>query len=109
MPLAAHHVFELTSRRRPGVMGRPTATTRSVMSQSYKTLLVEIDASRIATITMNRPQALNAMNTRMMQEVRDCFTGFHIDQDAASCIILTGAGNRGFCTGADLKERKGMD
>src|SRR5262249_1366263 len=44
-----------------------------------------------------------------MQEVRDCFTGFHIDQDAAACIILTGSGNRGFCTGADLKERKGMD
>jgi len=79
------------------------------MSTSYETLLVEIDAARVATITMNRPQALNAMNTRMMQEVRDCFTGFHIDQDAAACIILTGSGNRGFCTGADLKERKGMD
>ena len=78
------------------------------MNTSYETLKVDIDEARVATITMNRPDALNAMNSRMMQEVRDCFSGFHIDQDAAACLILTGAGNRGFCTGADLKERKGM-
>src|SRR5580704_13219925 len=78
------------------------------MNTSYETLKVDIDEARVATITMNRPDALNAMNSRMMQEVRDCFSGFHIDQDAAACLILTGAGNRGFCTGADLKERKGI-
>jgi len=78
------------------------------MHTHYETLKIEIDAGRVGVITMNRPDALNAMNTRMMEELRDCFMGFYVDQDAAACLILTGAGERGFCTGADLKERKGM-
>ena len=59
-------------------------------------------------ITLNRPDALNAMNTQMMRDLRDCFTAFYVDDAAARCLILTGAGERGFCTGADLKERRGM-
>jgi hypothetical protein len=79
------------------------------MNTNYETLKVEIDAAHIVTITMNRPEVLNAMNMRMTQEMHDCFTGFHVDQDTATCLILTGSGERGFCTGADLKERKGME
>lgn len=75
---------------------------------SYETLLLTIDEHRIGIITMNRPDALNAMNTRMMEELRDCFMGFYVDPDQAACLVLTGSGERGFCTGADLKERKGM-
>ena len=75
---------------------------------SYETLLLTVDEHRIGVITMNRPDALNAMNTRMMEELRDCFMGFYVDPDQAACLVLTGSGERGFCTGADLKERKGM-
>lgn len=78
------------------------------MRMIYETLLVTIDADGIGTITMNRPDALNAMNTQMMRDLRDCFTEFYVDDTAARCLILTGAGERGFCTGADLKERRGM-
>jgi enoyl-CoA hydratase len=81
---------------------------RTAMSTSYETLTIAIDEARVATITLNRPEALNAMNFRMTQEVRDCFLAFQVEQDAAGCLVLTGAGNRGFCTGADLKERKGL-
>jgi enoyl-CoA hydratase len=77
-------------------------------TQSYETLTVQIGTDRIGIVTMNRPDALNAMNTRMMEELRDCFMGFYVDPDSAACLILTGSGERGFCTGADLKERKGM-
>ena len=74
---------------------------------SYETLKVAIGEDRVGIVTMNRPEARNAMNTRMMEELRDCFAGFYVDPGVASCLILTGEG-AGFCSGADLKERKGM-
>src|SRR6185437_2509176 len=74
---------------------------------NYETLKVAIGDDRVGVITMNRPEARNAMNTTMMGELRDCFAGFYVDPDTAACLILTGEG-AGFCSGADLKERKGM-
>jgi enoyl-CoA hydratase len=78
------------------------------MPSTYETISVAIDGDKVGVITLNRPDALNAMTTGMMRELRDCFTEFYIDENAAACLVLTGSGNRGFCTGADLKERKGM-
>jgi enoyl-CoA hydratase len=83
-----------------------TAATATPMH--FATLLVALSADGIATITMNRPDQLNAMNTQMMTDLRDCFMQFYIEPERARCLILTGAGERGFCSGADLKERKGM-
>ena len=77
------------------------------MNIQYETLKLEIDSRRVGIITLNRPDVLNAMNTCMMTEVRDCFLEFHANDDAV-CLVLTGAGTRGFCAGADLKERNGM-
>ena len=74
---------------------------------TYETLKVEIGADRVGIITMNRPEARNAMNTKMMEELRDCFASFYVDPGQAACLVLTGASG-GFCSGADLKERKGM-
>ena len=73
----------------------------------YETLDVAIGEDRIGIITLNRPAARNAMNTRMMEELLGCFAGFYVNPDTAACLILTGAG-AGFCAGADLKERQGM-
>lgn len=75
---------------------------------TYETIKLEIGADRVGVITLNRPDALNAMNTQMMRELRDCFMRFYVDPNQAVCLVITGTGNRGFCTGADLKERKGM-
>ncbi len=75
---------------------------------TYDTLKITIGADKVGIITMSRPEALNAMNTRMMEELRDLFSGFYVEPDRAACLVLTGEGSRGFCTGADLKERKGM-
>ena len=72
----------------------------------YETLQIGF-TDKVGIITMNRPESRNAMNTRMMAELRDCFSGFYIDPHVAGCLVLTGAGV-GFCSGADLKERKGM-
>ena len=73
----------------------------------YETLKFALGEDRVGIITMNRPKARNAMNTRMMEELRDCFASFYVEPNAAACLILTGEG-AGFCSGADLKERKGM-
>lgn len=78
------------------------------MSATYTTLALDIPAPGVLVVTMNRPEAMNAMNTQMMTDLRDCFMSFYVDADAARCIVLTGAGERAFCAGADLKERNGM-
>jgi enoyl-CoA hydratase len=77
-------------------------------SLSFSTLSVTLGDDHVGVVTLNRPDALNAMNTQMMIDLRDCFMRFYIEPDMARCLILTGAGERGFCSGADLKERKGM-
>jgi enoyl-CoA hydratase/carnithine racemase len=74
---------------------------------SYETLQVVFGPDRVGIITMNRPEVRNAMNTRMMTELRDLFAGFYVDPDQAACLVLTGAPG-GFCSGADLRERQGM-
>jgi enoyl-CoA hydratase/carnithine racemase len=67
-----------------------------------KTLLYE-KAGRIVTITMNRPERLNATNTQMMEDWEVAWRTFNAD-DNAWVAIITGAGDRGFCTGQDVKE-----
>lgn len=78
------------------------------MEPDFETLLVEMHEPKIMVVTMNRPAVLNAMNTQMMRDLRACFTEFYVAPDMANCVVLTGAGDRGFCSGADLKERDGM-
>jgi E-phenylitaconyl-CoA hydratase len=58
---------------------------------------------RLAIITLNRPEALNALNTSVRRGLYDAFTSFRDDPDAWVAIV-TGAGDRAFSAGADLKE-----
>ena len=75
---------------------------------TYTTLLLERSAdSHIATVTLNRPEQMNAMNTAMGEELLACFDGLNRDRDVRA-IVFTGAGERAFCAGGDLKERNGM-
>jgi enoyl-CoA hydratase/carnithine racemase len=73
----------------------------------YQTLKVAIGEDRVGIVTMSRPEARNAMNTAMMEELRDLFAQLYVEPNSAACLVLTGEG-QGFCSGADLKERKGM-
>jgi enoyl-CoA hydratase/carnithine racemase len=65
----------------------------------YEQILYEV-AEHVATITMNRPEQLNAFTTKMMREMIDAFDRVDADDDVRA-VIVTGAG-RGFCAGADL-------
>jgi enoyl-CoA hydratase/carnithine racemase len=78
------------------------------MSSSYRTLNVTTSADgHVVTVEFNRPEALNAMNTAMGEDLLRCFEGLHWDR-AVRAVVLTGAGTRAFCVGGDLKEREGM-
>jgi enoyl-CoA hydratase/carnithine racemase len=74
---------------------------------NYQTLLVE-EREHILLVTLNRPQALNALNTQMGKEQSDLWTRLTAEPGNVRCVVLTGAGERAFCAGADLKERDGM-
>ena len=66
---------------------------------TFETLLYSVEAG-VATVTLNRPEKLNAFNTQMMQDMIAAFDVTDAD-DAVRCVIVTGAG-RAFCAGADL-------
>ncbi len=58
-----------------------------------------------ATITFNRPDVLNAVNYGVLTELNQVFKDASWD-DSVAVVVLTGAGDRAFCTGADLKEQQ---
>jgi enoyl-CoA hydratase/carnithine racemase len=60
-------------------------------------------SDQIATITLNRPEALNALSRPLLRELRDAFERFREDEGARVAIV-TGAGGKAFSAGADLKE-----
>jgi 2-(1,2-epoxy-1,2-dihydrophenyl)acetyl-CoA isomerase len=73
---------------------------------SYDTILYEV-AAGVATITLNRPDNLNAFNDAMIQEATAAFKQCEKDK-TVRCVVLTGAG-RGFCSGQDLADVKARE
>ena len=71
---------------------------------SYETLILD-KKDRIATITMNRPEKLNAITVQMEEDLYNAFIDVTDDNDVR-VVVLTGAG-RGFCSGEDLRQRPG--
>lgn len=68
---------------------------------TYELILTEI-RNRVGLITLNRPQALNALNNQVMREVMNALEAFDND-DAIGAMILTGS-QKAFAAGADIKE-----
>ena len=58
----------------------------------------------IATITINRPDVYNAFRARTVDEMIHCFKAAWADR-SVGVVILTGAGDKAFCTGGDQKQR----
>ena len=58
---------------------------------------------RIAVVTLNRPEALNALTPDMLMALEDVWADYSADKDLW-CAVFTGSGERAFCAGADLKE-----
>ena len=68
---------------------------------SYENILLAVDGP-VATVTLNRPQALNALNAPLLSELVDALTKLDADE-AVRCIVITG-NERAFAAGADIKE-----
>ncbi len=77
---------------------------KPVKEFDFKAILYEKrDGS--ATVTFNRPDVLNAVNHQMLTELSTALKDASWD-DSVAVLVLTGSGDRAFCTGADLKEQK---
>ena len=74
---------------------------------SYENLLYEA-ADGLAWVTLNRPERLNALNARTLDELADALERVAADSDVR-CLIMTGAGRRAFVAGADIGELRGLD
>ena len=75
---------------------------------TYATLKTEMAEPHVLVVTLNRPESANAINTQMGRDFLDLWTRLTEDVGDVRCVVLTGAGDKIFCAGGDLKERNGM-
>ena len=73
---------------------------------SFETILVE-QRGAVTLITLNRPQALNALNTQVLEDLIVAFAAFEADP-SQRCAVLTGSGEKAFAAGADIKQMADM-
>jgi enoyl-CoA hydratase/carnithine racemase len=78
------------------------------MDDLAQTDALEVDLEdRICTVTLQRPDALNALNGELVDHLWHVFHSLRHEPDVRA-VVLTGAGKKAFCAGADLEERRGM-
>ena len=74
---------------------------------NYDNIILQKEG-KTAIITINRPESLNALNTKTLQELSDVFGVLNADNEIR-VIILTGSGEKSFVAGADIKEFSDFD
>lgn len=74
----------------------------------YETITTALRNEHVLLVTLNRPTAGNSLNTQMGHELLDLWNRLTVDAGPVRCVILTGAQEKIFCAGGDLKERNGM-
>jgi len=83
-------------------MNSPTETL------TFETLSLESVDEHVTIVRLNRPDASNALNTQMGRDLVHYFEEVALDPASLRCVVLTGSGDKAFCAGGDLKERRGM-
>jgi enoyl-CoA hydratase/carnithine racemase len=77
------------------------------MKGKYDTLRVEEKPGNLLVATLSRPEVANAFNTRAALDLCELFESLEAERHCG-CVVLTGAGDKAFCAGADLKERNAL-
>jgi len=77
------------------------------LTKHYETLLLQ-QIDHVLLVTLNRPESANAINLAMVTELVDLLFELYLDAGHTRCVVLTGAGERIFCGGGDMKERPTM-
>lgn len=72
----------------------------------YQRILFNVE-NQVATLTINHPKSLNALNQATLEEIEDAVTAIHSGLVPARFLIITGAGEKAFVAGADIKEMAG--
>ena len=78
------------------------------MRNEFETITVGRRDNHVLVVTLNRPEAANALNTRMGLDLMELFEGLTVDLEELRAVVLTGQGDKAFCAGGDLKQRNGM-
>jgi len=78
------------------------------VNASYKTLEFGMTDAHVGLLTLNRIEVANAINTRMVRELLEFFLHLPEQHGELRCLLVTGAGQKAFCAGGDLKERSTM-
>jgi enoyl-CoA hydratase/carnithine racemase len=74
--------------------------------KQYETILVDQPFSGVLLVTLNRPEFSNAFNTQTGRDLYEVFHPLELEHRKYRCVVVTGAGEKAFCAGGDLKERK---
>jgi enoyl-CoA hydratase len=78
------------------------------MDREYETVRIDDRGEGLLLLTLNRHEVANALNTQMGRDLFAFFDAINAAPGSHRCIVVTGAGERAFCAGGDLKERNGM-
>jgi len=76
--------------------------------RKYGTLALEQPSEHLLVVRLNRPEVRNAISTQVGLDMLHVFSALVADAQGYRCVVLTGAGDKAFCAGGDLKERHGM-
>jgi enoyl-CoA hydratase/carnithine racemase len=78
-----------------------------LVTETFETITCSVSDDRVATITLNRPEVLNAFDRRMCEEMRTAWRRIKDDPEA-NAVVLRAAGDRAFCAGLDVKSSYGQ-
>jgi enoyl-CoA hydratase/carnithine racemase len=93
----------LQTERRGRCDRETPGTRRYTWAMGYGTILVDFSADHVATVTLNRPEVMNAFNQQMADECADVWRRIK-DDDDVHAVVLRAAGDRAFCSGRDVQE-----
>ena len=88
------------------VRGAPRSL-RGLSTSTYTSILHETRPGGVALITLNRPEALNALTPTLVKELAACAREYDLDPEVRA-IVVTGSGNKAFVAGADIKTMQNL-